>query len=148
MRTAYAKAPIDEARTFSTWAKFSTQPYKSATHGERYVHNHANRKADAYGRYEEAGTMPVGAVLAKPSFTVGADGRATVGPLFLMEKMLSGFLAESGDWKYTMVMADGSLFGVTNGKNAAGMQFCIACHQAAADHDHMMFLPEEYRTSR
>jgi hypothetical protein len=148
MKAAYAKAPLDTASAFWNWSKYSTQPYQSATHGQRYVHNFANEKAAAYGKYEKAGKLPVGAQIAKPSFTVGQDGRASVGPLFVMEKMPRGFLAESGDWKYTMVMPDGSVFGQTRGKNSAGMQFCIACHQAAADKDHLMFLPEEYRVSR
>jgi hypothetical protein len=148
MQAAYGKAPLSEAKSLFTWAKYSTQPYQSATHGQRYVHNYGNAKAAAYGRYEKSGKLPVGAQLAKPSFLVGKDGRAVLGPLFLMEKMPSGFLAQSGDWKYTMVMPDGTVYGQTKGKNSAGMQFCISCHQAAAENDHLMFLPEEYRVSR
>jgi hypothetical protein len=67
--------------------------------------------------------------------------------MFLMEKMPAGFNAASGNWKYTMIMPNGAVFGETNGKNSAGMQSCIECHAAVAeDQDHMMFLPEEYRT--
>ena len=43
-----------------------------------------------------------------------------------------------------MIMPDGKTFGVTKGKNAAGVKFCITCH-AGADVDQMMFLPDEVR---
>lgn len=92
--------------------------------------------------------MPAGAVIAKDSFSVAPDGQVSVGPLFLMEKMPAGFLAESGDWKYTMILPDGSLFGETHGHNSAGMQFCIDCHLAGADYDYLLFLPPEYRVDR
>ena len=98
-------------------------------------------------RVAQAGVMPAGSILAKDSFAVNGKGNVTVGPLFLMEKMPAGFKADSGDWKYTMIMPNGSVFGVTNAENSAGMQFCIECHAAVAEEqDHMMFLPEDYRT--
>ena len=37
------------------------------------------------------------------------------------------------------------LLGTTNGKDSDKVEFCIACHAAAEDADHLMFLPEEYR---
>ncbi len=130
---------------FTDWQSYNTVPYVSGTHGGRYVNNYANAKASNYGRFEEAGTLPVGSVLAKDSITVAHNGEVQVGPLFLMEKMTGGFNAESGNWKYTMLMPDGSTFGVTNGKNSGGMQFCIDCHAVMADQDHLFFMPEEYR---
>ena len=145
MTAAYARSSLDDARQYPKWDKYSTQFYLSATHGQRYVANYGNRKAQAYGKFESAGKLPVGAKLAKDSFMALPDGRLSVGPLFLMEKMPTGFLPASGDWKYTMVMPDGAVFGETNGRNSAAMQFCIECHQAAADYDHLMFLPDDYR---
>jgi len=34
-----------------------------------------------------------------------------------MEKMPSGFSYVTGDWRYSMIMPDGSLFGETRGAN-------------------------------
>ena len=147
MRTAYAKSSLSVADAFAQWPRLSAQAYQSATHGERYVENYANAKAAAYGRFEEAGAMPVGSVLAKPSFVAHPNGRLAVGPLFVMEKMPAGFLEASGDWKYSMIMPNGSLCGQTRGVNSTGMKFCYECHAAAADNDHLFFLPEEYRAS-
>jgi hypothetical protein len=108
--------------------------------------NYANGTGKAYGLFEKSGRMPKGSVLAKNSFSVNGAGKLGVGPLFLMEKMGGGFNKASGNWRYTMVMPNGAVFGETNGKNSAGMQFCIDCHASVAeDQDHMLFLPEEFR---
>ncbi|MBI3453952.1 MAG: cytochrome P460 family protein, partial [Rhodospirillales bacterium] len=147
IKAAYAKSSDPVAKTYLSWKQYSKHAYQSATHGARYVQNFANAKAQAYGRYEKSGKLPPGAQLAKNSFSVAPDGSVSVGPVFIMEKMPAGFYAASGDWKYTMVMPDGSTFGQTKGANAANMEFCVACHAAAADNDHLMFLPEEYRAA-
>lgn len=148
MRMAYGKSGDAAAASYSGWRRYSKVAYQSSTHGERYVQNYANAAARAYGAFENAGVMPAGSILAKDSFTVNGNGNVAVGPLFMMEKMKAGFNVESGDWKYTMIMPNGSVFGVTNSRNSAGMQFCVECHAAVAEgQDHMMFLPEEYRTN-
>lgn len=61
-----------------------------------------------------------------------------------MEKMSEGFNKPSGDWKYTMVLPDGSVFGTTNGENSENVEFCIGCHAAKAALDHIFFVPEAY----
>jgi hypothetical protein len=104
------------------WEHFSTRGYVSDTHGGRFVHNAANDlAAEEYGKYEEVRRMPVGSILAKPSFTVAPDGRASLGPLFLMEKMTRNWNSETADWRYAMINADGSTFGITGGQNSDGM---------------------------
>ena len=146
MKAAYAKAGLAMVKDYTRLTSVNTAPYQSATHGSRYVNNYANnRAAYLYVKFEDSGKMPAGAVLAKDSFALHADGRVGVGPLFIMEKMNAGFSAESGDWRYSMVMPDGAKFGETKGKNAAGVKFCAECHVGAADTDGMFFLPEEYR---
>ena len=111
------------------------------------MQNYGNAKARAYGAFEKSGIMPVGAVLAKDSFTVTSKGGIGIGPLFLMEKMPSGFKKASGDWKYSMVMPTGAIMGVTNGKNSKAMNFCYECHiSVSEDQDSMMFLPAEFRS--
>ena len=67
------------------------------------------------------------------------------GALFLMEKMPDGFNHASGNWRYTMIMPDGSIFGTTGGVGAKQVQFCISCHLAVEHQDHLFFIPEEYR---
>ena len=134
------------ARAYQSWSRFNTAPYRSETHGERFVNNYANGIGRAYGLFEEAGDLPVGSVVAKDSFAVTAAGDVTGGPLFIMEKMPQGFNEKSRDWRYTMIMPDGSVFGVTNGADSRKVQFCITCHQrAGAENDHLYFLPDAYR---
>ena len=134
------------AERYRTWRRFNKAPYRSATHGERYVNNYANDIGKAYGKYDDAGAMPVGTILAKDSFAVTSRGDVFTGPLFLMEKMEPGFLPEALDWRYTMIMPDGSLFGQTKGPGSEQVEFCITCHRAAGDDvDHLFFVPNDYR---
>ena len=60
--------------------------------------------------------------------------------------MESGFSPETGDWRYIMIMPNGTLFGTTKGKNNDKVQFCAECHGSVSEEaDSMFFLPEEYR---
>ena len=142
---AYKLSRHPVATSYRRWKQYNAAPYRSATHGRRYVNNYANRAAAAYGRYEDAGTLPVGAVIAKDSFAVTEDGAVHPGPMFVMEKMPAGFNDASGDWRYTMIMPDGSIFGVTDGTGSKRVEYCISCHLARESHDHLFFVPEAYR---
>ena len=89
--------------------------------------------------------MKRGSTLLKPSFTIQANGKAALGPLFIMEKMKKNFNKETANWRYAMVMPGGALFGVTKGKNSAGLKFCHDCHTSGEENDYMLFQPEEVR---
>ena len=146
MVAGYAKSGLKIASFYKNWDIYNKQPYVSDTHGGRLVNNYANATGKAYGKFEEVGQMPVGSILAKDSFAVHGNGKMAAGPLFVMEKMPAGFNKASGNWRYTMVMPDGAVFGVTKGENSAKMQFCIDCHAAVAeDQDSLMLIPDEYR---
>ena len=165
LHAGYVKSGDPVAAVYFNWQRYNMAPYISETHGRRYVNNYANTAASAYAGFEEAGVMPQGSVLAKDSFrVVPTNPCATInpcttnpcsvetssglqaGPLFIMEKMVTGFNLATGDWRYTMIMPDGSIFGTTDGPGSAKMQFCADCHGAVGDkQDHLYFLPEEYR---
>jgi len=146
LAAGYAKSGLAVAGHYRGWKNFARQPYVSDTHGGRYVNNYGNSLAASYGKYEEAGRMPVGAMLAKDSFAAKGNGKLAAGPLFLMEKMAAGFNKDSGNWRYTMVLPSGQVFGTTNGAGSAKMQFCYECHMSVAEEqDSLMFLPDEYR---
>ena len=60
-----------------------------------------------------------------------------------MKEILVGFNKDSLDWKYTMIMPDGAVFGATGGRNSAAMKFCRECYNGAApEQDAVMLLPE------
>ncbi|MBZ0216026.1 MAG: cytochrome P460 family protein, partial [Fimbriimonadaceae bacterium] len=145
MAQAYGLADLAEIADYQSWTRYNTAPYRSAAHGNRYVNNYANNIARAYGNFERAGDLPAGAIVAKDNLTVTADGTVSPGALLVMEKMPAGFNFISGDWRYTMVMPDGSIFGTTNGEGSRREKFCITCHLAAEQHDHLFFVPEAYR---
>ena len=141
---AYAKSCRPAARSYPSWRRFSKLSYPAEAHGVRFMNNYANETArDDYGKWEAAGAMPAGSVLAKDSFIVGENGAIAIGPLFLMSKGPAGSNAARRDWTYTMVMPDGSV------RDDAGTQkFCNDCHRrAGADDDNLMFLPLPYRVT-
>lgn len=140
----YAAAQLDEIRNYQSWPLFNDAPYISATHGQRYVNSYANRMAHNYGTLQEGELLPVGSVLAKDSMTVTDEGNIYPGALFGMEKMPEGTSPETADWRYFMVMPDGSLFGDTMGSGANRVAYCHDCHAAVAERDYTFYVPEEF----
>ena len=146
MAAGYALSRHPGATEYQGWARINRVPYRSASHGQRYLNNYVNEKAQSYRRFEGAGALPVGAVIAKDSFTVRRDGSTMPGALYLMEKMPDGFNHASGNWRYTMIMPDGSVFGTTGGVGARQVRFCVSCHLAVEHQDHLFFVPKDVPT--
>ncbi|PIV73087.1 MAG: hypothetical protein COW55_14295 [Rhodobacteraceae bacterium CG17_big_fil_post_rev_8_21_14_2_50_65_11] len=136
-----------EAQAFLDYESVARVPYESGTHGGRYVYNLADPVAmPSYSQYEAGSPMPVGGILAKPSFVVSDTGEARLGPLFLMERAEDGAYPEMGDWIYSAIMPNGSVLGPTGGPNHGRVQFCADCHLGmGAETDSMTYVPEEYR---
>ncbi len=146
MVAGYRLSSFPDAAKYRLWRRYNTVPYRSEQHGERYVNNYANDIATAYRYFEASGNLPKGSILVKDSFAVTARGDVFSGPLFVMEKMSTGFNPESRDWRYSMYMPDGSLFGITNGEGTQRVEFCAACHKLAGpEQDDMFYVPERYR---
>ncbi|SDX45667.1 Cytochrome P460 [Ruegeria halocynthiae] len=145
MERGYAAAQLDLLMNYQAWPLFNDAPYISATHGQRYVNSYANRMAHNYGTLQEGEVLPVGSVLAKDSMTVTDEGNVHPGALFVMEKLPAGSNPDTADWRYIMVMPDGSLFGDTMGFRASEVEYCHVCHEAVADRDYTFYVPEEYR---
>ncbi|MCG8509387.1 MAG: cytochrome P460 family protein [Rhodospirillales bacterium] len=149
MAGGYAVSRDPSSERFRNWRRYNMSPYKSATHGNRYINNYANQiavNAD-YGGLPSGARMPVGSILAKDSFTVTADTAVFAGALFIMEKMPAGTKPEFGDWRYIMILPDGSYFGDSEGENAAAVNFCHDCHKAVAKKDFLFFVPKKYRVN-
>lgn len=146
MQNGYALSGRGEVMSYRKWERFNSHPYRSAQHGERFVNNFANSAARAFGDPATAEVFPVGSILVKESFSVTESGSVFYGPLFIMEKMQPDFSKDSRDWRYSMIMPDGSLFGMTKGDGDANVTFCIGCHEMVGDsQDAVFFVPEGYR---
>ena len=131
---------------YQTWRRFTRLPYRSPNHGERFVNHYVNRTGERYGEYEKAGSLPAGTIVIKDSFTVTGQGQLRTGPLFLMEKMPAGFASGAGTWRFMMLRPDGTIVGLTGGRNATAVRFCAECHaRAGPDHDFLYFMPDEAR---
>ena len=142
MTGGYAKAGVKDVQGYAGWTNVSSSPYQSATHGNRYVNNYANKYAAyRYRLFEKAGGMPVGSVIAKDSFLVKANGKLAAGPLFIMKKMPAGFSKDTGNWQYSMIMPNGKLVGTTNGKGSATVKFCAECHAGRVGDPGLLVLP-------
>ncbi len=145
MARAYTLSRDVIAERYQRWRRYNTSPYQSATHGNRYINSYANALARDYDRLSEVDELPVGAVLAKDSFAVTDQGDVFLGPLFLMEKMNKDFDSEGRDWRYSMIMPDGSYFGRTGGDAEEQVVFCRTCHEAAGDdNDYLFFVPKDF----
>ena len=118
---------------------------RSRADGDDRGRAYANGLARTNGKFEQAGTLPVGSVIAKDSFPLTENGGILRGPLFIMEKMPAGFNYVSGDWKFTQIQPEGTFFGETNGLHAERVEYCIACHLAVEHHDHLYFVPKAVR---
>jgi hypothetical protein len=140
----YALSKDKAAVRFTSWWRANNAPYLSATHGNRYVNNYANDIAVRAG-YGAGKAMAPGAVLAKDSFTVTDDGEVFGAALFLMEKLPSGVSPQTADWRYWMIMPDGSILGDTEDDSAGEVAFCHACHKTVARKDFLFFVPAEFR---
>jgi len=147
LSVGYAGSGLTETQDYQSWRRFNTAPYLSSTHGNHYINNYANDTGRAYGRFENADTLPPGTILAKDSFAVTETGGILLGPLFVMEKMPAGFNDITGDWKYKLVQPDGTFFGETKGEGAERVEYCIACHWAVEHQDHLYFIPGDYRAT-
>jgi hypothetical protein len=145
MARGYARSTYSAGADFAKWPKFNTAPYLSATHGNRYINNYANAKVGEYGDPKNQLVMPPGAILAKDSFTVTADGSVFPGALFIMEKLKPGVHPKTGDWRYLMVLPDGSMFGDTLNPQGGDMAFCHSCHHLRKKSDYLFGIPAEYR---
>ena len=145
MGRGYAATGDPIARDFRKWRRYNIAPYRSATHGNRYVNNYGNGEAANYGRLSPGDQMAVGAIVVKDSFTVTADGDVFGGAMFVMEKLPEGMSLETDGWRYVMVMPDGSLLGDSTGDRAEDVRFCHSCHVTMARSDHLFYVPKKYR---
>jgi len=145
MAKGYSLSGDATAKTYRTWQLHNTAPYQSATHGNRYVNNYVNPMGKAYGRLKKGERLPAGSIIAKDSLTVTSKRDVFAGALFIMERLPTGQSPKTGDWRYKMIMPDGSLFGDTRGEGADKVAFCHDCHVAAADDDYLFFMPQGYK---
>ncbi|WP_171238715.1 cytochrome P460 family protein [Ruegeria sp. HKCCA5763] len=147
MARGYAAAQLDLILNYQSWPLFNDAPYISATHGRRFVNSYANRMAHNYATLQKGEELPMGSVLAKDSMTVTDEGRIHPGAMFIMEKLANGANPDTADWRYIMVLPDGSVFGDTLGDRAGEVAYCHVCHEQVADRDYTFYVQEEYRKS-
>ncbi len=145
MAGGYGLAKLAIIKDYQNWRLYSSEPYNSATHGQRYVNNYANRLVTNYGKLKKGETYPVGAVFAKDTITVTEQKKIFPGAMFVMEKLAKGSSPDTADWRYVMVLPDGSMFGDTTGDEAESVEYCHACHIQKSREDYVFYVPEEYR---
>lgn len=141
----YALSRMALIDNYLSWKRFNSAPYLSATHGQRFVNNYANVTGSAYGALKDGERYPAGTVLAKDSITVTDEGKTFPGALFVMEKLATGTSPDTADWRYVMIIPDGSLYGDTQGDETEQVQYCHTCHEAKAEQDYVFFIPEAFQ---
>ena len=143
MVAGYVKSGLDNVN-YRAWRRLNRAPYISDQHGARFVNVYINDKAVDFFSASDEQQMAVGSVVIKDSISAVESGGIARGPLFIMEKMPAGFAPNFGDWRYTMIMPNGKLFGMTGGTGSRSVEFRGECHLQVAPRDHLFELPEEY----
>ena len=150
----YATSGFIGADRYQLFTRHNDAPYVSATHGNHYLNNYSNDIAKNYGQFEKGIPLPVGSIIYKDSFAVtqtqqsfskSSSRQIILGPLFIMRKMEKGFNDVTGDWQYIQIQPDGEMLGMTGGEGAERVEYCIGCHLAQEDFDHLYFVPEDRR---
>ncbi len=134
--------PADRVEDYRGWTSANSRPANPGFHDNRYLSTWVNPVGAAeYLRYdEENAKMPAGSIIAKESFAVNKDGKATPGPLFFMEKVAAGVSPETADWYYYMVAPNG----VPQAVNV--VTACAECHMGNFGYrDSLGFPIEEVR---
>ncbi len=143
MAAGYAKGnkrwiPADYVANYRSWTLASKFPAAPGFHGERFLITWVNETGAAeYIKYAEDPAIPAGTLIAKESFSVNDEGKATTGPLFLMEKVAAGTSPETDDWYYMMVDAKGRPQAVNV------VAACSECHQGNFGHQGGLGYPVE-----
>lgn len=143
MVEGYAKSGLPEM-DYRSFRRLNSHPYVSDQHGARLVNVYVNEQAQGFFAASRDKPLPEGAKIIKDSISAVKSGGIARGPLFIMEKMTKGFAPEFDDWRYTMVMPNGKVFGTTGGEGNAAVKFCAECHVRVADHDSLFELPKDY----
>lgn len=141
MAERYAKEGDAIGAEYRSWTVTSTRPAVAGPHGNRFLQTFANDvAAEQYLKFEEEmGPMPVGSVLAKESFAL-KDGKARVGPLFIMTKVAEGEAPDAGDWRYDALQPNGKVMKIKQ-------SFCADCHLGWDYRDSLAYPVEEVRLS-
>ena len=145
LQSRYDLTQFPEVKNYQRWHPAVRNVYQATAHGNRYHNVLVNTLARDYLNYRDAGTLPAGSLVFKDSFTVNKQGEAFPGTLAVMEKMPPGFYPRSGDWRFTLVMPDGSILGRLKGEGSERVEFCVDCHIEAKEDDYLFFPPENYR---
>lgn len=143
MAKSYALSRLSVINDYQSWTRYNSAPYLSATHGQRFVNNFANEKAKFYGKLKTGQTYPVGSVFAKDSLTITDGNKIFPGAMFVMEKLAAGSNNETANWRYVVVLPDGTQYGDTTGEEPEQVKYCHACHEAKAKEDYVFFVPKE-----
>lgn len=147
MASGYALAKLPVLKNYQSWRLYNSEPYLSATHGQRYVNNYANGLVTNYGKLKKGEGYPVGAVFAKDTITVTSTKKVFPGAIFVMEKLSPGTSPATRDWRYIMVLPDGSKFGDTMGDAPQEVEYCAACHIQKSREDYVFYVPKKYRVA-
>jgi hypothetical protein len=136
MLEAYNKEGDEIAGQYRDWQITATRAAVAGPHQNRFLLTFVNEiGAEQYLKFEEDITMPVGSILAKESIG-GRNGKAAVGPLFLMTKVDDA--PEYGNWFYAGVQPNGKELKISQ-------KFCHDCHGGFDFQDSMGYPVEEVR---
>ncbi len=130
---------------YRNWTPVNTMPANPGFHSSRFLSTWVNDVgAEQYLKFNDVDNeMPAGTIIAKETFDVNAEGKASPGPLFFMEKVAEGVSPETRDWYYYFISEKGAPQAVDV------MPACNECHmENFPGSDNLGYPVEEVRVAK
>jgi hypothetical protein len=137
----YAQSKHIVAQTFGDWERASDYPFIYDQVGDQYLVVYGNDRAVGEEKTVWLDrNLPIGAIVVAAGFKVDDQGVLSAAPAMIYEKMLNGYTVARGNWRQTMIAANGDLIGVTKGPGADNLTICADCAARSADRLYLAML--------
>lgn len=131
---------------YPAWQAYGDSIFGGVAQGGCYMQIYVNPQGAAYGQYEKSGPLPDGTKIVKTTFAASPDGKLLIGPFIAMEKIAGAQdTQQTGGWRFTHLLADGSVKDTRTPEGAAYVSKCISCHRKALAGDYIYYPPERVR---
>jgi len=128
------------------WKSYTSEISFAEAQGGCYMKITVNPDGERYGKYEKSGLLPYGTRIAKGTFAATLDGRLLLGTLLTMEKLIGAAdTVNSEDWRFTHILADGTVYDSLSEVGLEKVSECITCHKTAKFGDLVFYPPKSTR---
>ena len=139
LRIAFQHSDEPSARVYRSFDRVNARSFYSPVNDYSFANVYVNALASDYTKNRFEKPFPQGSILAKETFVVSPQGQVSVGPMFVMEKMVKGYSRDSGDWRFVKVFPDGRVES-DEVKSETITESCLSCHARRQSGDYLFYL--------